>query len=88
MASIREIFGALDTSGKGVISTKQLAELASKIDPQGRLQIREKDIIEFGDPTFYGHITFNYYVQALSQCVVNFEGSKMSLLKYVNEVSD
>ena len=78
----------MDGEGIGIISTQQLTDLIQRIDPENVLNIRDKDIIEFGDPTFYGNITFNYYTQALSQSVVLFDQDKMSILKYVNEISD
>jgi Ca2+-binding EF-hand superfamily protein len=82
------MFEALDKPGKGVISTQKLTELIDMIHKDNELGVKEKDLIEFADPTFYGHITFNYYVQALSQCCVEFNGNHVSILKYVNEISD
>lgn len=82
------MFQSLDTGNKGVISTQQLTELISMIERDATLGIREKDLIEFGDPTFYGHITFNFYVQALSQCIVTYNDRNMSILKFVNDIAD
>lgn len=88
MENIRIMFQSLDKGNKGVISTKKLTELISMIEKDVPLGIREKDLIEFGDPTFYGHITFNFYVQALSQCVVAVNNRNMSILKFVNDIAD
>ena len=88
MANVREMFQSLDKSNKGVISTQKLTELIEMIEKNSSLGIKEKSLIEFGDPTFYGHITFNYYIQALSQCLVEVNNKRMSILKFVNEISD
>ena len=82
------MFQSLDADNKGVVSTQKMTELIGMIDQKASLGIREKDLIEFGDPTFYGHITFNYYVQALSQCLIEVNGKMISILKYVNDISD
>jgi Ca2+-binding EF-hand superfamily protein len=82
------MFQSLDSDNKGVISTQKMTELIEMIEKNSSLGIREKDLIEFGDPTFYGHITFNYYVQALSQCLVKVNGKMVSILKFVNDISD
>ena len=88
LENIRIMFESLDKQGKGVISTQKLSELIDMIEKNASLGIKEKNLIEFGDPTFFGHMTFNYYVQALSQCTIKFNGKQLSILKYVNEKSD
>ena len=88
LENARIMFQNLDVGNKGIVSTQKMTELISMIEKDNELGIREKDIIEFGDPTFYGHMTFNFYIQALSQCLVTFDDNKMSILKFINDIAD
>lgn len=88
LSNAREIFERFDSNGNGTISTKLFVEIIDIIDPDKIFDIKEKDLIEFGDPTFFGHVTFNYFIQAISQCVIIFNEKEISILKYINKISD
>lgn len=88
LTNIREIFESFDTKGCGVVSTKKVSSFIDKLNSDKKMKIGTQDFIEFADPTFYGNVTFNFFVQAMSQTRMNYYGKRVSILKYVNEISD